>query len=184
MLQKFDTLNSGDVLILAGSVPASLPSDIYETILKKVSSKNVITVVDATKNLLLNTLKYKPFLIKPNNFELEEIFEVKMTSDDDIIFYAKKLQEMGAYNVLVSMAENGAILLDSNGKIHKMDAPKGEVINSVCAGDSMLAGFIAGYFEKKDYDYALKLGSATGSATAFSYGLAKRADIDKVLAEI
>ncbi len=184
MLAKFDALTKGDILILAGSVPASLPADIYETILKKVADKEVITVVDATKNLLLNCLKYRPFLIKPNNFELEEMFEVSINSDDEIIFYAKKLQELGACNVLVSMAENGAILLDCDGNIHKMEAPKGEVINSVCAGDSMLAGFIAGYLDKNDYSYALKLGSATGSATAFSYGLGKRADIDRIMAEI
>jgi len=180
---KLDKLEDGDTLILAGSIPSSLPSDIYEKILQRLSGRDIRTVVDATKELLLNTLKYRPFLIKPNNFELGELFGVTLESDDDIMHYAKKLQEMGARNILVSMAENGAILLDESGNFHRCGVCKGTVVNSVGAGDSMLAGFIAGK-EKGDDDYALRLGTAAGGATTFSEGLATGEEIMRLIEEL
>ena len=183
LFSKIDELDDGDMLVLAGSIPSSLPDDVYEKILKRLSGKDVRTVVDATKNLLLNVLKYRPFLIKPNNFELGEIFDVTLKNIDDIEKYAGKLQEMGARNVLVSMAENGALLLDENGKTHVCGVCKGTVRNSVGAGDSMVAGFIAGYLQG-DFDYALKLGTASGGATAFSDGLAVKSRISKLLEQL
>lgn len=177
LFEKLSKLNSGDVLILAGSIPKSMPNDIYEKIMETFKDKGIMFVVDATNNLLLNVLKYRPFLIKPNNFELEEIFNTKLDTDEDIIKYAKKLQNQGAQNVLVSMGEKGAILIDENEVVHKIDALKGRPINTVGAGDSMLAGFVAGYLDKKDYDYALKLGCACGTATAFSLNLATYQEI-------
>lgn len=180
LFEKLDMLESGDVLVLAGSVPNSLPADIYEKILKRLSGKNIKTVVDATKDLLMNVLKYKPFLIKPNNHELGELFCTALADTDEIIFYARKLKEMGAVNVLVSMAGDGAVLVDENGCVHTCGACKGMVKNSVGAGDSMVAGFIAGA-TKGDYDYALKLGTAAGGATAFSNGLAKSDEIYTLL---
>ena len=162
LFEKLSALKNGDILILAGSIPKSMPDDIYEKIMERLSDKGIQFVVDATKDLLCNVLRYKPFLVKPNNFELEEIFNVKLDTDNDITTYAKKLQEKGARNVLVSMGGKGAILIDENGKDYKMDAVKGNVKNTVGAGDSMVAGFVAGFIEKNDYSYALKLGSASG----------------------
>ena len=182
LFQKLDKIQDGDTLVLAGSIPKTLPSDIYEIIMSKLSDKKIKVIVDASGDLLLNVLKYRPYLIKPNSHELSELFNVELTSDNDIIKYAKKLKEMGAENVLVSMAENGALLLDSEGNIHKFGVCKGTVINSVGAGDSMLAGFIAGS-ANGDLEYALKLGTACGCATAFSYGLAKKDFIDSLLAD-
>ncbi len=181
LFEKLEKLKNDDMLILAGSIPDTLPADIYERILEKLSGKGIRFVVDATKDLLKNVLKYKPFLIKPNNHELGEIFGVTPKTNDDIIKYAGELQKMGAQNVLVSMAGDGSILTDENGNTHIMGVPKGKVVNSVGAGDSMVAGFVAGYLEKKDYDYALRLGTASGSATAFSAGLAQKEDIYKLL---
>ncbi len=183
LLGKLDKLEDGDVLVLAGSIPGTLPSDIYEKILARLSERKIKTVVDATKDLLLNVLKYKPFLIKPNNHELGEMFGVKLKTEDEIISYAKKLREMGAVNVLVSMAGDGAILVDEDGKVHKCGVCKGTVKNSVGAGDSMVAGFIAGS-TKGDYGYALKLGTATGGATAFSDELAKKEEIYELLKQL
>lgn len=180
---KLDALSEGDTLVLAGSIPSSLPSDVYERILKRLSGKQILTVVDATKDLLLNVLKYRPFLIKPNNFELGEIFGVELTTDDQIRHYAGKMQEMGARNVLVSMAEQGAMLLDENGNVHRCGVCKGELRNSVGAGDSMLAGFLAG-FQQGGYDSGLRLGTAAGGATAFSDGLAKRELIWQLLTQL
>ena len=180
---KLDGLSEGDTLVLAGSIPSSLPSDVYERILKRLSGKQILTVVDATKDLLLNVLKYRPFLIKPNNFELGEIFGVELTTDDQIRHYAGKLQEMGARNVLVSMAEQGAMLLDENGNVHRCGVCKGELRNSVGAGDSMLAGFLAG-FQQGGYESGLRLGTAAGGATAFSDGLAKRELIWQLLTQL
>lgn len=181
---KLEELHAGDMLVLAGSIPNTLSNDMYENILKKLSNRNIKVVVDATNDLLLKVLKYKPFLIKPNNFELAEMFNVELKSNKDIVFYAKKLQSMGAVNVLVSMAEKGSILLDEFGKVHTIKAPKGDLINSVGAGDSLLAGFIAGYSTTKDYNYSLKLGTACGSATAFSEGLASKSDINKLFTQL
>lgn len=184
LFDQLEQVQDGDTIILAGSIPASLPADVYEQILRHLSGKQVRAVVDATRDLLVNVLKYKPFLIKPNNFELGEIFGVPLKDDvDEIVRYAGKLQEMGARNVLVSMAGDGAVLLDENGGVHACGVCKGTVKNSVGAGDSMVAGFVAGC-ETGDYDYALKLGTATGGATAFSEGLAKKELIDELLQQL
>lgn len=179
-LRKLDGIKSGDYLILAGSIPNTLPDDIYEQILERVGDRNINCVVDATGDLLKNVLKYKPFLIKPNHHELGDLFSTQIKSDDDIVKYSKKLQEMGAKNVLVSMAKDGAMLTDENGCVHKIGNAKGKLINSVGCGDSMVAGFTAGYIKTADYSYALRLGSACGNATAFSEKLATREDIERV----
>ena len=183
LFAKLDRLSDGDTLVLAGSIPNSLPSDIYEKILQRLSDRKIKAVADATKDLLLNVLKYKPFLVKPNNFELGEMFGVTLENDRDIELYARKLQQMGAVNVLVSMAGDGALLIDENGKCRRCGVCKGTVKNSVGAGDSMLAGFLAGSADG-DYGYALKLGTAAGGATAFSDGLAKKALIDELLRQL
>lgn len=183
LYSKLDELSDGDTIVLAGSIPNSLPADIYEKILAYLAPKNVRAVVDATGKLLMNVLKYKPFLVKPNNHELGEIFGVKLKTYDDIVMYANKLREMGAKNVLVSMAGDGAVLVDEQGNVHSCGVCKGTVVNSVGAGDSMVAGFIAGC-EKGNYDYALKLGTAAGGATAFSMGLAEKKLIDELFSQL
>lgn len=183
LFRKLDKIENGDTIVLAGSVPNSLPEDIYEKILEHLQNKDVKAVADASKNLLLNVLKYKPFLVKPNNYELGEMFGVSLKTTDEIEEYARKLQDMGAKNVLVSMAGDGALLLDENGKTHVCGVCKGTVKNSVGAGDSMVAGFIAG-LERGDHEYALKLGTAAGGATAFSDGLAEKALIDELLKQL
>ncbi|MCI5903832.1 MAG: 1-phosphofructokinase [Oscillospiraceae bacterium] len=180
LFEKLDALADGDTLILAGSIPSSLPSDIYQRILERLSGKNIKAVVDATKDLLLNVLRYKPFLVKPNNYELGEMFGVELATDEDIERYARRLREMGAANVLVSMAGDGAMLIDEFGKMHRCGVCKGTVKNSVGAGDSMVAGFTAGSLNG-DYEYALKLGTAAGGATAFSDGLASKEKIEELL---
>ena len=169
-------------LVLAGSIPASLEQTTYERILARLEGRGVRAVVDATRDLLVNVLRYRPFLIKPNNHELSEITGVKLTTDREIAAAAKMMQDKGARNVLVSMAGDGALLLDEQGGVHRIGCPKGKVVNSVGAGDSMVAGFVAGYQQSGgDYEAALRLGTACGSATAFSLGLATKADIDKLL---
>lgn len=183
LLAKLSSINDGDTIVLAGSIPDTMPSDTYEKILERLADREVKAVVDATKALLLNVLKYRPFLVKPNNYELGEMFGVTLTTDEEIVRYASKLKELGARNVLVSRAENGAVLLDENGNAYICGACKGKVKNSVGAGDSMVAGFIAG-LEKGDYEYALKLGTAAGGATAFSDGLAQRNDIYRLLEQL
>lgn len=183
LFEKLDEISDGDTIVLAGSIPGSLPSDIYERILERLQTKKIRAVVDATKELLMNVLKYKPFLIKPNNFELGEMFGTELKTDDEIAAYAGKLKNMGAVNVLVSMAGDGAILLDENGKVHKCGVCKGTVKNSVGAGDSMVAGFLAGC-ETGDYEYALKLGTAAGGATAFSDGLANKELVYELLKQL
>ena len=184
LFDKLNELDKDDILILAGSIPSTLKEDLYERIMEHVKDNNVKVVVDATKKLLLNVLKYNPFLIKPNNHELEEIFNVKLDTVEDIIFYAKKLQDMGARNVLISRGKDGALLITENGEVLISNVAKGNVINSVGAGDSMVAGFVAGYLNSNSYEEALKLGSASGSATAFSSDLAKREFIDELIKEI
>lgn len=184
LFEKLKKLEKGDVLILAGSIPPDLPKDIYEKILASLSGKDVLCVVDATGDLLKNVLVYKPFLIKPNHHELGEIFGKTLTTTDEIAFYAKEMQKMGARNVLVSRAGDGALLADETGRVHIIGTAKGSVVNSVGAGDSMVAGFLAGWFEKHDYAYALALGSAAGSATAFSEGLAEKTLIYTLFDEI
>ena len=181
LFRKLDALNAGDVLVLAGSIPASLPSDIYQRILEQLAPKGVLCAVDATGQLLVKVLPYRPFLIKPNNHELGEIFGRVLRSDGEIVECARRLQQQGARNVLVSMAGDGALLLDEEGGAHRLEAFKGKVKNSVGAGDSMVAGFVAGWLEKGDWAWALRLGSACGSATAFSDALATRAEIDALL---
>lgn len=168
----------GDVLVLAGSVPDSLPKDIYQQILEYLSGKKIVTVIDASKDLLTNTLKYKPYLIKPNLDELGEIFGEKPKSKEEVLSYATHLQEMGAQNVLVSMAGDGALLLEADGEVRYCEACEGTVVNSVGAGDAMVAGFVSGILDKDvDFEYALMLGTAAGGATAFSDGLAKKSEI-------
>lgn len=184
LFDKLDTLKEGDILVLAGSIPASLPSDIYEIILARLQGKGILFAVDATRDLLVKVLGYRPFLIKPNNFELGEIFGRTLSTDQEIRECAEQLKAQGAHNVLVSMAGEGAMLLDDEGGYHRISAPKGKVKNSVGAGDSMVAGFLAGYLEKHDYLYALRFGSAAGSATAFSLGLATREDTLRLLNSI
>ena len=180
---KLDKLSDGDTLVLAGSIPSSLPSDIYERIMQRLSDRKIRTVVDATNDLLLNVLKYKPFLIKPNNHELGEMFGVTLSEDEEIERYARKLKDMGAINVLISMAGDGAMLIDENGKCHRCGVCTGKVRSSVGAGDSMVAGFLTGA-QNGDYEYALKLGTAAGGATAFSEGLAVKNKIEELLAQL
>ncbi len=181
---KLGKLKANDTLVLAGSIPKCLPEDIYEQILKRLSNKGIRFVVDATKELLLNVLKYHPFLIKPNDIELGEMFSKELKTDKEIIEHAKKLQKKGARNVLVSMAGNGSLLIDEEGGVTKTGVPKGRVINSVGAGDSMVAGFLAGYLKTESYEEALKLGAAAGSATAYSEGLCEKKDIDRLIKEL
>lgn len=181
LFAKLDKLTADDTLVLAGSIPKSLPDDIYEKIMERLANRNIKIVVDATKKLLLNVLKYHPFLIKPNNHELAEMFNVTLNSHDDIIFYAKKLQDMGAQNVLVSMGKDGAILVDQNGSTVYSPTPKGKLVNSIGAGDSMVAGFLTGYFETGDFKHAFYMGVATGSASAFSENLATRPEVEALL---
>lgn len=172
--KSIDKIKDDDILILSGSVCRGTDSAVYSDIMKYLSSHNVRVVVDATSDLLYNTLQYKPFLIKPNNFELGELFGKELTSEGEIIECALKLQESGAQNVLVSLGAEGAVLVCNDGRIIKQKAPDGNVINTTGAGDSMVAGFIAGYVMSEDVEYALKLGICTGSATAFSEHLAKK----------
>lgn len=180
LYQKLDNLNSDDILVLAGSIPSSMPSNIYSDIMAYLKDKNMKIVVDATKDLLLNVIPYKPFLIKPNNHELGELFNVELKTREEVIPYAKKLQELGARNVLVSLAGEGAVLVDENNGIHLSPAPKGKVINSVGAGDSMVAGFLYGYKTFNNYNEAFKYGLCTGSASAFSEQLAKLDEVKEL----
>ncbi len=179
--EKINQLKAGDILVLAGSIPQSMPDTIYMDIMADLQDKGVEIAVDATRDLLMNVLPYRPFLIKPNNHELGEIFGVELKKREEVIPYAKKLQEKGAKNVLVSMAGEGAVLIDENGREYMSPVPKGKVVNAVGAGDSMVAGFIAGYLEKKDYEYAFHMGIASGSASAFSEQLATRAEVEALL---
>nr|WP_302600167.1 1-phosphofructokinase [uncultured Cellulosilyticum sp.] len=184
LFAKLDEIQEGDFLVLAGSIPNSVPDSIYQDIMKELAHKNIHVVVDATKDLLKNVLKYKPFLIKPNHIELAEMFNVEINSDEEIVTYARKLQEMGAQNVLISMGGDGSILITSAGEVVKISVPKGTVINTVGSGDSMVAGFIAGYLKSKDLKEALKFATATGSATAFSPWLATADKVDDLLSQL
>lgn len=181
LLCKIDRITDGDTLVIAGNIPSTMPDDVYERILKRIKEKNVRIVVDATKKLLLNSLKYKPFLIKPNRQELSEIFNVDVKTQEDVEKYAKELQKMGAQNVLISLGQDGAMLIDEFGNKHKAGVLKEKVINTVGSGDSMVAGFIAGYEKEQSYPYALKLGSVCGNATAFLSGLATKEKINELL---
>lgn len=184
LFDQLDKLVEGDTLVLAGSIPNTLPDDIYQRIMERLAGKGIRIVVDATKKLLMNVLPYHPFLIKPNNHELGEMFGVVLKSDEEIITYAKKLQDMGARNVLISMAGDGAIMITEGGEVYKCPAPKGTLVNSVGAGDSMVAGFICGLAETGSYERAFLMGVSTGSASAFSENLATRAEADALLATI
>lgn len=180
LLTQLDQLREGDVLVLAGSIPKSMPDDIYRDILERLDKKNIMSVVDATGELLKNVLPYHPFLIKPNNHELGELFDVKITTKQQVVPYAKKLQEMGARNVLISMGGQGAVFVSETGEVYMAEAPKGELKNSVGAGDSMVAGFVTGWITKGDYEHAFRMGVSTGSASAFSENLATKAEVDAV----
>ena len=185
LFRQLDKLGEGDTLVLAGSIPNTLPDDIYERIMERLQGRGIRVIVDATKQLLMNVLKYGPWLIKPNNHELGEMFGVELKSDGEIIDHAKKLQEKGAQNVLISMAGDGAILLTADGKSYKSPAPKGKLVNSVGAGDSMVAGFLTGFQESGgDYERAFRMGVATGSASAFSEHLATRPEVEALLKTI
>lgn len=184
LMGKLEKLGEGDVLFLAGSIPSSMPDDMYEQIMARLDGKGVMIVVDATKDLLLNVLKYHPFLIKPNNHELGEIFGVELKTREDVVPYGKKLQEKGARNVLISMAGEGAVLVAEDGQVFEEPAPKGILVNGVGAGDSMVAGFMAGWMEKQEYEYAFHMGIAAGSASAFSENLATREEIENVYRQV
>lgn len=184
LMDKLNQLKEGDVLVLAGSIPSSMSDNIYRDIMADLKDRGVMIIVDATKDLLLNVLEYHPFLIKPNNHELGEIFDVKLTTREEVIPYGRKLQEKGARNVLVSMAGEGAVLIAEDGQVFDTPAPKGKLINGVGAGDSMVAGFVAGWIEKQDYEYAFHMGVASGSASAFSENLATKEEIINVYNQV
>lgn len=171
---KLDNIKDDDILVLAGSIPSVMPETMYSDIMKRLSDKNLKIAVDATKDLLMNVLEYHPFLVKPNNHELGEIYGVELKTRDDVVPYAQKMQEEGARNVLVSMAGEGAVLLAEDGSVYQSEAPSGKVQNSVGSGDSMVAGFIAGYLASGDYEQAFYMGVCTGSASAFSEGMATK----------
>ena len=184
LMKQLDRLGEGDVLFLSGSIPSSMPDDAYQKIMERLDGRGVQIVVDATKDLLLNVLEYRPFLIKPNNHELGELFGVELKTREEVIPYAKKLQEKGAVNVLVSMAGEGAVLIDANEDVYMAPAPKGTLVNGVGAGDSMVAGFMAGWLEKQDYEHAFCMGVSAGSASAFSEHLATKAEIEAVYQQV
>lgn len=182
LMRKTDAIADGDTLIISGSIPKSMPDDVYERILERLKGRSIRIVVDATKKLLVNSLKYRPFMIKPNRQEISEIFGVEVNDEQTTLTYARELQRMGAANVLVSLGGDGAMLLDEFGEVHRAGTVKGRVLNTVGSGDSMVAGFVAGYIRTNDYAYALRLGSACGNATAFLEGLATREKIAELMA--
>lgn len=183
LYERLEQLKDGDILVMAGSIPDVMPGTMYMDIMKHLRDKKLKIVVDATKDLLVNVLEYHPFLIKPNNHELGEIFGVTIQEKEDVVAYAKKLQEKGARNVLISMAGDGAVLVAEDGTVYQSDAPKGKVVNSVGAGDSMVAGFLAGYLEHGSYEKAFRMGVCTGSASAFSEQLATKEEVLALLAQ-
>lgn len=184
LMTRLDEMGEGDVLFLSGSIPASMPDDTYQKIMERLKDKGVLISVDATQELLLKVLPYHPFLIKPNNHELGEIFGVELRTRESVVPYGKKLQEMGAENVLISMAGEGAVLIASDGQVYDAPAPKGILKNGVGAGDSMVAGFMAGWLERKEYRHAFYMGVAAGSASAFSEQLAVKEEIDQVYEQV
>ena len=184
LMKKLNTLGEGDVLFLSGSIPASMPDDAYRKIMEMLDGQGIMTVVDATGHLLMNVLEYRPFLIKPNNHELGEIFETELKTRESVIPYGRKLQEMGARNVLVSMAGEGAVLIAANGEVYDTPAPEGKLVNGVGAGDSMVAGFLAGYMDRHEYGHAFRMGVAAGSASAFSENLATKQEIEAVYSKL
>lgn len=184
LMKQLDALKDSDVLVLAGSIPAGISNHIYQTIMKRLESKKLLIVVDATSRLLMNVLEYHPFLIKPNHHELGEIFDVVLTDKKDVIPYAKRLQEAGAINVLISMGGMGAVLVAGDGKIYEADAPEGSLKNSVGAGDSMVAGFLTGWLKTHDYKEAFRYGVGAGSASAFSDYLATEREINEIAEKV
>lgn len=184
MMEQLNCLQKGDTLFLSGSIPSSMPDDIYGEIMKMLEGRGITIVVDATKDLLRNVLAYHPFLIKPNRDELGEIFQVELHTREAVIPYARKLQELGARNVLVSMAGEGAVLVSEDGTVYQAPVPKGTLVNGVGAGDSMVAGFMAGWMEKRDYAHAFYMGIAAGSASAFSENLATKQEIELVYQQV
>ena len=184
LLEQISKFNNEDIVILAGNIPKGIKNNIYEIICSKLEKNGVTFVVDSTKELLINVLKYKPFLIKPNKEELEETFKEKIETNEDIVKHAEKLQDMGARNVLISLGGDGAILITETKEVYYSKAPKGKVLNTVGSGDSMVAGFIAGYQKNRDYNEAFKMGIAAGSAGAFSMNLATLPEVESLLKEI
>ncbi len=184
LMERLDTLRSGDVLFLSGSIPASVPDQIYQKIMELLEGRGVRIAVDATKDLLMKTLPFRPFLIKPNNHELGEIFGKELRTREAVVPYAKKLREKGAQNVLVSMAGEGAVLAAADQTVYDAPAPEGKLVNGVGAGDSMAAGFMAGYLQRQDYEYAFRMGVAAGSASAFSENLATKEEIGAVFQKL
>lgn len=178
LLLKTDKITDGDTIVLAGSIPKTVSDDAYERILRRLENKKLRIVVDATKKLLLNSLPFRPFLIKPNRQELSEIFGCEVNNEEETAFCAKELMKMGARNVIVSLGGDGAVLFAEDGNTYHSGVVKEKVLSTVGSGDSMVAGFIAGYEQTGKYDYALKLGTACGNATAFSLGLATK---DKIM---
>ena len=178
LLAQLDKLRAGDILVLAGSIPASLPATMYQDIMKQLQHRGVLVVVDAEKELLMNVLPYHPFLIKPNHHELGELFGTSFHAREEVVPFARKLQEQGALNVLVSLASQGAVLVDAIGCVHMSPAPEGELVNGVGAGDSMVAGFLAGWLQTSDYEHAFHMGLAAGSASACSENLAEKREIE------
>ncbi len=177
LMGRLDALGKGDVLVLAGSIPGSMSDETYGKIMERLAGRGVMTVVDATKNLLMNVLEYRPFLVKPNSHELGEIFGVELRDREEAIPYARRLRELGAVNVLVSMAGQGAVLAAGDGEVYAAAAPRGKLVNGVGAGDSMVAGFLAGWMERHEYGHAFRMGIAAGSASAFSELLATREEV-------
>lgn len=184
LMDQLNELGEGDVLFLSGSIPTSMPNDTYQKIMEMLDGRGVQICVDATKALLMNVLTYHPFLIKPNNHELGEIFGVELKTREEVVPYGKKLQEMGAQNVLISMAGQGAVLIAADGHVFDAPAPKGKLVNGVGAGDSMVAGFMAGWMEKRDYKHAFHMGVSAGSASAFSENLATKEEIEVVYRQV
>lgn len=184
LLAKLDALGEGDTLVVSGSVPSCLPSDMYERIMARLSGRGVRIVVDAERDLLLRVLPYGPFLVKPNNIELGDMFGVTLETRDDVVPYAQRLRERGAANVLVSMAGEGGVFVAKTGEVFQSPAARGTVVNSVGAGDSSVAGFLAGLMETGSYERAFKMALATGSASAFSELLATRPEVEALLAQM
>ncbi len=184
LFEKIQKMSTKDVVILSGSIPKNIDTDIYEKLCKELKEKGITFIVDSTQELLMNVLKYNPFLIKPNKEELEETLNCKISTKEDIVNAAKELKKMGAQNVLVSLGNDGALLLTKEDETYYSKAPKGQVVNTVGSGDSMVAGFLAGYYQTQDYEYALKVGVAAGSASAFSIRLATKEDVDLLLKQL
>ena len=180
LYKKLDRLNSDDILCLSGSIPSSMPSTMYSDVMSYLEGRDIRIIVDASKDLLRNVLKYRPFLIKPNNDEINELYGVDLKTREEVIPYARKLQEEGARNVLVSMGSKGAVLVDESGGTHMSQAPKGDLVNSVGSGDSMVAGFLYGYLKFHNYREAFRYGLCAGSATAFRDDLATLEDVEKL----